>query len=130
MSSITKLNFGSFELCGCSQFGAVADYSVLFLVLDCCTRLPTEVVVWLLLIPQARKRLPGLQTSILNCSKTLLPLLPIQINWKSCINLPLKAKILNYASFGIFMILGVVVWNGSWVSTYAYCSYDLYPLIT
>ena len=63
----------------------------------------------LLSIPQARKRLPEFQTSTLNCSKTLLPLLPIQINFKSYINLPVKAEISNYASVGIFMIFGVVV---------------------
>ena len=106
------------------------DWSMFFFLLDYYTRLPTKAAVRLLSIPQAWKRLPRIQTSILNCNKTLLPLLPIQINWKSCINLPLKTEISNYASVGIFMILGVVVWNGSWLFTYACCSYDLYPLIT
>ena len=130
VSSIKILDYDNIELCAFSIFGAVVDCSTLFLVLDCCTRLPIEAAAWLLSIPQARKRLPGLQTLILNCSKTLLPLLPIQINWKSCINHPLYAGISKYASLEIFMILGVVVWNGSWVFMYASCSYDLYPLIT
>ena len=98
------------------------------ILLDCCTGLPTEAAVdcyRFLKLESDFPRLPKFQTSILNCSKTLLPLLPIQINFKSCINLPVKAEISNYASVGIFMILAIVVWNGSWVFTYACCSYDL-----
>ena len=65
----------------CPYFGAVVNYSVFCSgVLDCCTRLPIKAVIRLLSIPQARKWLPGLQTSILNCSKTLLSLVPLQIN--------------------------------------------------
>ena len=70
---------------------------------------PNRSSIRLLSIPQAQKRLPGFQTSILNCSKTLLPLLPIQINLKSCINLLVTLKILNYASVGIFMI--TLLWS-------------------
>ena len=116
------LDNGKIELCGFSLFGQVR---VNIAIVGLLHWTPHESSSQLLSIPQARKRLPGLQTSILNCSKTLLPLLPIQINWKSRTNLPVKAEISNYASVGIFMILGVVVWNGWWVFTYACCSYDL-----
>ena len=79
------------------------------LVLDCYSWLPIEVAIWLLSIPQTWKRLPGLQTSILKCSKTVLSLLPIEINRKSYINLPFYAEISKYVTLRIFVILGVVV---------------------
>jgi len=35
-------------------------------------------------------------------------------------------KFRNIATLGIFLILGVVVWNGWWAFVYACCSHYLY----